>query len=104
VPFIPTNGLVWDTSSLITNGVLKVASVSQARPVLTTSFAGGNVTISWPADHAGWRLTMQTNALNVGYQTNASAWVTVPNSTNTLTFTAPIDKTTPTVFYRLVYP
>jgi hypothetical protein len=104
VPFIPTNGLVWDTSSLAINGVLKVANVSQARPVLATSFAGGNVTISWPADHAGWRLTMQTNALNVGFQTNASAWVTVPNSTNTLTFTAPIDKTTPTVFYRLVYP
>jgi len=83
---------------------LRIANMSSNRPTMTTSISGGNLIISWPADHAGWRLQVQTNALNAGLTTNANAWATVPNSTNTLSYAAQIVKTNPTVFYRLVYP
>ena len=75
--------------------------MSSIPPVLTTTVSGGSLVITWPADHAGWRLTAQTNALNVGLTNN---WVTVPGTTNALSYSAQIVSTNPTVFYRLVYP
>jgi hypothetical protein len=101
IPFVPGPGLIWKTNLLGTSGTLQVTTVSKTRPVLATSISGNNLTLSWPADHAGWRLQAQTNALNVGFTNN---WVTVPNSTNFLSYMAQIVKTNPTVFYRLVYP
>jgi len=39
--------------------------------------SGNALDISWPADHTGWRLEGQTNAVNVGLSNN---WVTVAGS------------------------
>ncbi len=63
------------------------------------SFAvnGGQMQLSWPADHLGWRLEMQTNSLS------AADWITVPNSTATNQMSLPINSGG-SVFFRLVYP
>lgn len=67
---------------------------------LIFSAAGGNLTLSWPADHTGWELQAQTNSLSVGISTN---WVSVPNSTTTDQVVIPINLTNGSVFYRLIY-
>lgn len=47
---------------------------------ITYTASGANLTLSWPADHTGWRLQVQTNALNIGLGTN---WFDVANTTTT---------------------
>ena len=56
---------------------------------------------NWPADHTGWRLQVQTNAVGAGLGTN---WVAIPNSTATNAISIPISNTNGSVFFRLVYP
>lgn len=68
---------------------------------ISYSFSGGSLTLSWPADHTGWRLEVQTNSLTRGLGTN---WVTVANSTNINQIVIPVAVTGGSVFYRLVYP
>lgn len=63
--------------------------------------SGGQLQLSWPTDHTGWRLEMQTNSLNAGLTTN---WFTVPGSTNVCQTNVLIDPDAGSVFYRLVYP
>jgi hypothetical protein len=75
--------------------------VSTSPTSLTASVSGGTVTLSWPADHIGWRLETQTNSLSVGISTNWSVW---PGSDTTNSVSVPIDQTQPAVFFRLVYP
>ncbi len=59
------------------------------------------LTLSWPADHTGWQLQMQTDSLSVGINTN---WVNVAGSTSTNRVVVPINPANGSVFYRLVYP
>jgi hypothetical protein len=59
--------------------------------------SGGTLTLSWPADHIGWRLQTQTNSLGTN-------WFDVPGSTATNTLARPIDLNNDSVFYRLIYP
>jgi polygalacturonase len=61
----------------------------------------GQLQLSWPQDHLGWRLQIQTNSLHKGLSTN---WVTVPNSTNVMATNIPIVTTNGSVFLRLAYP
>ena len=46
---------------------------------LNAQVNNGQLQLSWPQDHLGWRLQTQTNPLSTGLSAN---WVTVPNSTN----------------------
>lgn len=62
---------------------------------------GGQWQLSWPQDHLGWRLQIQTNSLSAGLGTN---WTTVPNSTNVNQAILAINPTNGSVFLRLVYP
>ena len=56
--------------------------------------------LSWPSDHVGWRLEMQTNTPpELG--TN---WVTVPNSADTNQMLVSIDPACGSLFLRLIYP
>ena len=41
---------------------------------LTNSVSGTTLTLSWPADHLGYRLLVQTNNLNKGVSANISDW------------------------------
>jgi hypothetical protein len=80
-------------------GVLRAPSVTATNLAFISS--GGAITLSWPADHKGWRLQVQTNALNAGLGTN---WADVSGSSLTNSVNLPMDAANPSVFYRLVYP
>ena len=73
----------------------------ESPPELPETVSGGNLSLTWPADHTGWRLEVQTNSLSSGLGTN---WVTWPNSTGTNAVSIPVNPTNPSVFFRLVYP
>jgi len=57
--------------------------------------------LSWPQDHQGWHLQIQTNNPGTGLGTN---WVNVYDSTNSDQYSLPINLTNGSVFLRLVYP
>ncbi len=63
--------------------------------------AGGQLQFSWPANHTGWELQVQTNPAGIGIGTN---WVTVPNSYLSNGISTPVNPTNGNVFYRLFYP
>jgi hypothetical protein len=65
------------------------------------NLGGTNLTLSWPADHTGWRLESQTNTLTTGIGTN---WVPLAGSSSTNQVTVPITLTNGAVFYRILYP
>lgn len=89
-----------NTGSAIQLAVTSVP-VNPNPPVIGASVSGNTLTLSWPSDHLGWRLEVQTNALNVGLGTN---WYTWPNSTTVTSVPVTIDPGNPTVFFQLVYP
>jgi autotransporter-associated beta strand protein len=100
-PGVPGPGLVWNTNTLATDGTLRIVAGLNNNPTkLSTSLvAGNNLQISWPYDHLGWTLQVQTNALNVGIRTN---WVNVSGSSTTNSVTIPIGVRNGCVFYRLI--
>ncbi|MBW8864318.1 MAG: carbohydrate-binding protein [Verrucomicrobia bacterium] len=76
-----------------------VRPVSAAPTALNFVTGGGQILLSWPMDHTGWRLEAQTNGLNVGLGTN---WATIPNSTGTNAMMLPITANG-SVLFRLRY-
>lgn len=93
-------GLGWNFNS--SSGVLTVIqTVATNSTNISYIVTGGSITLSWPADHTGWRLQVQTNSLTTGLGTN---WSDVPNSAATNSLTVPTDPNNPSVFYRLIYP
>ena len=97
------------TGHLIDDGVSTISvsltsTVSTSPFVLTNSVANGQILLSWPASHIGWRLEVQTNSLATGLNTNSSAWFTVPNSTVVDQTNFPVNPANGAVFYRMVYP
>ena len=102
---LPTggSGYVWN-NTLSTDGFITLVSggaVTTTPVSMSSSFSGGSLTLSWPADHIGWSLQVQTNTLSVGISTN---WVVVPGSTTNTSMVIPIDSGNGSVFYRLVTP
>jgi hypothetical protein len=67
---------------------------------IITSVSGNQLTLSWPANHIGWQLQVQTNGLSGGLGTN---WVDVSGSTTNDQITIPINPANGCVFYRLTY-
>jgi hypothetical protein len=68
---------------------------------LLMQVAANQIQLSWPQDHLGWRLQIQTNDLNAGLGTN---WITVPDTTNVISTNILINPANGSVFLRLVYP
>lgn len=102
----PTNTLtVWvtapdgATSNLYTVNVMLQPSLAafQMTNKVTT---GQNLTLSWPSDHTGWRLQVQTNNLTTGLGSN---WFIIFGSTSTNQVVQPISPNNGSVFYRLAY-
>ncbi|HEY1788044.1 MAG TPA: autotransporter-associated beta strand repeat-containing protein [Verrucomicrobiae bacterium] len=92
------NNLSTDGSILLLQG----ASPVNTNPTnITFAVSGGNLNLSWPVDHTGWRLQAQTNTVAIGLNTN---WSTVAGSTTVNQISVPINSANGTVFYRLVYP
>jgi len=107
VPATPGAGLAWDTTQLAVNGTLSVTTASTVNTTPTNivaSVSGGNLNVSWPADHTGWRLLIQTNSLATGLRPATNNWSTVPGSTTVNSMSIPINPVNPTVFLRLIYP
>lgn len=94
------SGLAWNFNS--GSGVLNVMPTVATNPTnITFSVSNGALTLSWPADHTGWRLQTQTNPLLTGLWTN---WFDVPGSTGTNQVTQLISPNNPSVFFRLSLP
>ncbi|HXI72654.1 MAG TPA: DUF5703 domain-containing protein [Verrucomicrobiae bacterium] len=104
-----TNGITYYFVVSAINSVGESAnSISvAAQPVSTTppqfgfGVSNGQIQLSWPQDHTGWQLQIQTNSPGAGLGTN---WVTLPGSAATNQMTYLIDPTTGGAFFRLVYP
>jgi len=62
-------------NDLAANGTIKVVVASTSPANISAQVTGNNLTLTWPADHTGWRLQAQTNDLNVGLGTN---WLMSP--------------------------
>ena len=98
------SSLAW-SNRLSIDGTLAVISVVSTTPTnLLWSVSGTNLTLSWPFDHTGWRLLMQTNNLTKGISMNTNDWSMVANSSQTNQIVLPVNPSLPTEFYRLVYP
>ena len=68
---------------------------------VSMSVSSGALTLSWPADHLGWRLQVQTNTLSAGLGAN---WFDVAGSSSTNSMSFPVDSSSGSVFLRLIYP
>ncbi len=101
---IAGGGVIW-TNRLAVDGTIAVlalpSTVATNATNLTFTVSSGVLTLSWPADHTGWRLQAQTNALGKGLSTN---WVDVPGATTVHTTSFPVNPANGAVFYRMVYP
>jgi hypothetical protein len=75
-------------------------SVSLAPVSLSVQTASNQLNLSWPADHIGWHLLIQTNSA-AGLSTN---WQALSGSELTNQVSLPIDKGQGSVFLRLTYP
>ena len=97
-------GRLTNTASALELVVTPGPVVSTNIPVLTNLLSAGILKLSWPADHTGWRLLMQTNHLSAGLSSRTNDWGTVTNSTVTNQISLPVNPAQPAEFYRLVYP
>jgi hypothetical protein len=81
--------------------ILSVQSSTSLAPVsLNVQTTPNQLSLSWPADHVGWHLMIQTNT-TTGLSAN---WQAIPGSELTNQFSLPIDRTQDSVFLRLTYP
>ncbi len=98
------SGLAWNWNPA--NGTLSVVAggIATNPTNITATVSGGNLNLSWPADHTGWRLLVQTNNLLAGISSSTNDWGAVAGSTTTNQVSIPIDATKPTEFYRMSYP
>ena len=74
--------------------------VSLASPQLNFGINGSQLQISWPQDHTGWSLQVQTNAPGAGL---GKAWVTLPTSVSTNQTSVSVETANGSVFFRLIY-
>jgi autotransporter-associated beta strand protein len=99
----PGAWLAWNTDTLLVDGTLRIATGPALNPTnITAAVIGGDtLQLSWPVDHKGWSLQVQTNSADIGLSIN---WFTVPGSSAVNELTMPIDPANGSVFIRLVYP
>ncbi|HEU6448626.1 MAG TPA: autotransporter-associated beta strand repeat-containing protein [Verrucomicrobiae bacterium] len=81
-----------------------LATVNTNSTNIVFSVSGNALTLSWPSDHTGWRLQVQTNSLATGLNVDSNAWFDVAGSTGTNAVTIPVNPDSGSVFYRMVYP
>jgi polygalacturonase len=88
-----------------TNTAGQVKIIATTTPLIPTDLilqiSGGQLQVSWPQDHLGWHLQIQTNNLSQGLGTN---WTTLPGSASTNQIFVLIDPANGGVFLRLVSP
>jgi fibronectin-binding autotransporter adhesin len=90
------------TNNLAVDGTISVLpNVSTTRTNISATLVGNELRLTWPADHTGWHLQIQTNAPGTGLGTN---WVTIPGTDASNGYTNTIDPTKGSVFFRMIYP
>ena len=98
-------GLAWSTSTLATDGTLRITSGGNAptngTPIVWSVVGGNTLQMSWPATSPAWVLEAQTNSVHQGLGTN---WVRVSASTTTNKMLMPVVPSNGSVFFRLVTP
>ncbi|HEV2327842.1 MAG TPA: hypothetical protein VGY56_03530 [Verrucomicrobiae bacterium] len=82
-------------------GEYNVVLFNQNPTNIAFSASTNKITLSWPVDHTGWQLQVQTNSASKGLSTN---WVNVSGSTVTNQVIVPINLTNGVGFYRLIFP
>jgi streptogramin lyase len=70
-------------------------------PVITVAYGRTNLILSWLPSYLGWELQAATNLSSGGAGTN---WSAVPNTTNLIQISLPINPQVPAQFYRLRSP
>jgi autotransporter-associated beta strand protein len=102
-PPTPGSGLAWNTSTLAVDGKLRIAVgntvPTNSIPIVATVVGGNTLQLTWPTDHIGWILEVQTNSLNAGLGTN---WVRNSTSSSTNQVLIPLVPANGSVFYRLI--
>ncbi len=98
-PVEPGAGLAWDTSTLLTDGTLRVVSANPASPSIgiTRTEGGKTLHLSWPSN-SGWQLEAQTNQTASGLGT---IWFPVPAAVGTNQIFLPLSGSANSIFYRL---
>ena len=87
------------------SGALLVGPAFNLNPTnITAAFINGSLVLSWPADHTGWALLLQTNNLNKGVSVNTNDWMRQSSSVLTNQIIIPISPASLGGYYRLVYP
>ena len=101
IPATPGTGLTWDTSTLATDGNVRVQSSGPpATPInFLYSLSANQLTLSWPSNYVGWVLQAQTNSVGIGITTN---WVDVAGATNTNQVVIATGGTNGSAFYRMI--
>ena len=96
--YVWANNLASNGTVQLIGGGLPAVTLATNPTNIMVSVSGGNLSLSWPADHLGWFLQVQTNALSSGLGTN---WVDVPGSSSVTSVVVPVNPGNPTVFYRM---
>jgi autotransporter-associated beta strand protein len=98
LPALPA-GLGW-TNGIAADGTIAV--IAQVAPLLPITVIEGNqVKLAWDPAQIGWHLQSQTNAPGMGI---GGSWVDLPGSAATNEWLVPIDPSSGSVFFRLVFP
>ena len=99
--------MAWDTNTL-RSGILSIVSTFTLPTTptnITWSVTGGTtLNLSWPADYLGWILQAQTNSRGVGLKPQTNQWFDVTGSSTITNTSITLDKTQPTIFFRLRSP
>ena len=95
VPATPAAGLAWDTSTLKTDGTLRIIAMAVTSPTLSAAQSGNSLTFSW--SDPTFKLQVQTNSSVAGLSTN---WFDYPGGAAS-PVPVTIDPGNPNVFFRL---
>ncbi len=98
LPALPP-GMNWNWNP--TTGTLSILGVATNSTTMALVVDSGALQLSWPDDHIGWRLQVQTNDLVSGLGTN---WFDVDGSALTNSANFLIDPASGNVFYRMIFP
>jgi fibronectin-binding autotransporter adhesin len=98
-----TNRVAIDGSIMLLSAVPPV-TVNPNPTNIVSSVLGSTLTLSWPASHTGWVLQTQTNSRSIGLTMATNTWYDVAGSMSTNLVDIPVNKTNPTVFFRLRLP
>jgi hypothetical protein len=98
--FVGTDLLGGDNTVFLDN-VRVAPAPSLVPPQIGWQMMNGQMQFSWPLDHYGWHLEMQTDAPGVGL---GRAWVVVAGSQTTNLFSVPLGAGNSSALFRLVFP